>query len=90
MRLLVQSLFKACSDFKRQDQGEPLGRRGNRSSGGLLRLRLLNAPTISVNGFPAGPLPTCPNRLCFCRDALNRNRGVRNAYRGLTVGLPIR
>jgi hypothetical protein len=25
MRLLVQSLFKACSDFKRQDQGEPLG-----------------------------------------------------------------
>ena len=74
---IAHALFKACSDFK-QDQGEPLGRRGNRSSGGLLRLRLLKAPTISVKGFPAGPLPTCPKRQCFC-DALNRNRGRRNA-----------
>ena len=70
---IAHALFKACSDFK-QDQGEPLGRRGNRSSGGLLRLRLLKAPTISVNGFPAGPLPTCPNRQCLCRDALTTHR----------------
>lgn len=31
--------------------------------------------------LPAGPLPTWPNPQRFCRDALNRNRGRRNAHR---------
>jgi hypothetical protein len=55
MRLLVQSLFKACSDFKRQDQSEPLGRRGRIGLGGLLRLWAFKPPTISVSGFRLGP-----------------------------------
>jgi hypothetical protein len=48
------------------------------------------APDYIGQWLPARPLPTCPNRQCFCHDALNQNRGLRNAYRGLTVGLPIR
>lgn len=79
MRLPVQSLFKACSDFKRQDHGETARSARRIGLGGSYGL--LKAPTISVNGFPARPLPTWPNRSCFCRDALNRNRGRRNAYR---------
>lgn len=81
MRLPVQSLFKACSDFKRQDHGEtaPSARRIGLGYG-CSRLRLCGSMA-----FPQRPLPTWPNRSCFCRDAFESEPRSAERLPGLTA-----
>lgn len=65
MRLLVQSLFKACSDLKRQDQGEPLGRRGRIGLAGALTVTGAQGPDYIGQWLSRWALSNVPESTVF-------------------------